>query len=178
MLSPGESEIGIAAGKLDVAVGIFDARLPQLAYRALYTERDILVCGRRHPFYSETSDLDLFAKVRTAEKVVRSFLKLQDFFFLSDQHDSITARVESVEAAAMLILAGHHIGFLPDHYAKSWIAEGEMRVLLEKSYTRRSKIEVLHRKDTSKLNAVAQSLIEELTRHTSEAPMEGFQLPA
>jgi DNA-binding transcriptional LysR family regulator len=172
VLGPGEIEHGVASGKIDLAIGIFAEPSPQLAYHTLYQERDVLVCGRRHALHGETDDLELFSQVRRAEKVVRSFLRLQDFFFLSDQRDSITAQVDSVEAAALLILAGHHIGFLPDHYARRWIESGEMRVLLEKSYTRISKMTLVHRKDASKLSTLASVLIRELLGDASRAPMK------
>lgn len=172
VISPGEIEQGVASGRIDLALGIFAEPLPSLVYRKLYTERDVLVCGQRHPLFGETSDLALFAQIRTAQKVVRSFLRLQDFFFLSDQRESITAQVDSVEAAAFLILAGHHLGFLPDHYARRWVEGGAMRILLEKSYTRRSEISLVHRRDRARVSASARLLIDELSGHASAAPMQ------
>jgi len=35
-----------------------------------------------------------------------------------------------MEAIATLILTGHHIGYLPDHYARTWVAEKLMRPVL------------------------------------------------
>ena len=172
VLSPTEIEHGILSGKIDAAIGIFFEKLPNLRYTSLYTERDLLLCGRRNPLFDEKSDVRLFSKIRTAQKVVRSFLRLKDFFFLSDQYGSITAHVDSVEAAAALILAGSHIGFLPDHYAKHWIDRGEMRVLLEKSYTRQSVIALVHHEDAARHNTTAGILIQELRGNTSDTPMK------
>ncbi|MFC7052541.1 LysR family transcriptional regulator [Hansschlegelia quercus] len=172
VLGPSEIEHGVASGRIDLAIGIFAEPSPQLIYHPLYQERDVLVCGRRNALYDEADDLELFSRIRGAEKVVRSFLRLQDFFFLSDQRDSITAQVDSVEAAALLILAGHHIGFLPDHYARRWIEAGDMRILLEKSYTRTSKMTLVHRQDASKLSTLASLLIGELLRDASQTPMK------
>jgi LysR family transcriptional regulator, transcriptional activator for bauABCD operon len=172
VLSPSEIEQGVSSGKVDVAVGIFSDALPHLRYVPLYNERDVLLCGNRHPLFEEMSDVKLFSGIRNAQKVVRTFLKLKDFFFLSDQHNSITAHVDSVEAAAVLILAGSHIGFLPDHYAKRWVDGGEMRVLVEKSYTRQSDIKLVYHKDPSRLGPTAEMLIEELTEETSDPPMK------
>lgn len=172
VLSPAEIEQGVSSGKIDAAIGIFTESLPHLRYTPLYKERDVLVCGNRNPLFEERNDVRLFSKIRNAQKVVRTFLKLKDFFFLSDQHSSITARVDSVEAAAVLILAGSHIGFLPDHYAKRWIDRKEMRVLVEKSYTRQSGITLVHHQDPSRLSPTARVLVQELTGDTSNTPMK------
>lgn len=172
VLSPGEIEQGVSSGKIDAAIGIFSDKLPHLQYTPLYRERDVLLCGSRHPLFDEKSDVKLFSRIRNAQKVVRTFLKLKDFFFLSDQHNSITAHVDSVEAAAILILAGSHIGFLPDHYARRWIDLGEMRVLVEKSYTRQSELTLVHHKDPSRTGSTAKILIAELVGDTSAPPMK------
>ena len=163
VLGPGDIEHGVASGRIDLGLGIFAEPAPQLAYHHLYTEQDVLVCGLKHPLFDQTNDISLFAKIRVAQKVVRSFLRLQDFFFLSDQRETITAQVDSVEAAAFLILAGHHIGFLPRHYAARWLVTGEMRILSERSYTRSSDISLVYRRDRAKVGHLARLLIEELS---------------
>jgi LysR family transcriptional regulator, transcriptional activator for bauABCD operon len=172
VLSPREIEQRVSSGKIDAAIGIFTETLPHLRYVPLYKERDVLVCGSRHPLFEEKSDVRLFSRIRNAQKVVRTFLKLKDFFFLSDQHNSITAHVDSVEAAAVLILAGSHIGFLPDHYAQRWVDRGEMRVMVEKSYTRQSELILVHHQDPSRLGSTARILVQELAGYTSDPPMK------
>ncbi|MFK8251796.1 LysR family transcriptional regulator [Ancylobacter terrae] len=176
VLGPREIEQGVRAGKIDIGVGIFSEPEANLTYHPLYRERDVLVCGRRHPLYDTDGDLTLFSRIRSAEKVVRSFLQLDDFFFLSDQRESITAEVESIEAAAFLILAGHHIGFLPDHYAARWIDGGDMRVLIERSYTRRSQISMVHRSDRAKMSPLARTMAQEILTDTSAEPMKILKL--
>ncbi len=110
VLSPREIEQGVSSGKIDAAIGIFTETLPHLRYVPLYKERDVLVCGNRHPLFEEKSDVRLFSKIRNAQKVVRTFLKLKDFFFLSDQHNSITAHVDSVAARIDSTNLGSGIG--------------------------------------------------------------------
>lgn len=177
ILGPHEIEEGVRSGKIDLGVGIFLSRDRALAYHSLYTEKDILVCGKRHPLYALENDLEMFAKIRDAEKVVRRFLLLDDFLFLSDKRESVTAEVDHVEAAALLILAGHHIGFLPAHYAEQWIATGEMRVLMAKSFVRQSRISLVHRSNHMKLSPLTRMLVQEMMRHTSHTAMHGSNIP-
>ena len=40
------------------------------------------------------------------------------------------ATVESMEAQLILVLSGAYIGYLPEHYAQSWVEQGRLRVLL------------------------------------------------
>lgn len=45
------------------------------------------------------------------------------------------ASVTDQEAVALLILSGSYIGFLPDHYADSFIADGAMRRIAWPEFT-------------------------------------------
>ena len=40
--------------------------------------------------------------------------------------------VSSLEAQAMLVLSGLYLSYLPNHYAKAWVEQGEMRSLSPK----------------------------------------------
>lgn len=160
--SPADIESRVISGSLDIGIGIFLSVPRTIQRQVLYSERDVLVCGHNHPLFSASDTLDLYARVGGANKVVRSFLNLEDFFFLSDEQRSITAYVDNIEAAAMIILAGHHIGFLPDHYVKKWVDAGEMHILLEKTHTRKSPISMIFNKDTSHMTRETKTLVEAL----------------
>ena len=41
----------------------------------------------------------------------------------------IAASVSNMEAQAILIASGRFLGFLPTHYARPWVASGEMRAI-------------------------------------------------
>jgi DNA-binding transcriptional LysR family regulator len=40
------------------------------------------------------------------------------------------ATVDNIEAAAILIISGAYLGFLPCHFAARWVETGDMRALL------------------------------------------------
>lgn len=160
VLPPADIDSRVVSGILDVGIGIFLSLSKTLRRQTLYSERDVLVCSSRHPLFSESDEIGLYSGVREANKVVRNFLNLEDFFFLSDQEGSITAYVDNIEAAAMIILAGRHIGFLPDHYAKKWVDSGEMRILLERTHTRKSAISLIYNEDMSRMRRETKTLID------------------
>ncbi len=47
--------------------------------------------------------------------------------------DKMTAIAHQMEGVALMILAGTHLGYLPQHYAKTWTDRGEMRILNAKT---------------------------------------------
>lgn len=51
--SPQELEEGLVNNKLDLAIGYFWHRVPGLVYKQLFTERQVIYCGRGHPLFHE-----------------------------------------------------------------------------------------------------------------------------
>ncbi|MEM1344371.1 MAG: LysR family transcriptional regulator [Pseudomonadota bacterium] len=140
ILPPSEILDAVATGRADVGISIVEQRQPRLCYQALYAETDLLFCGRAHPLFEVHDDEALRRGATRAPKVVRSFLKHQDFLLVSDREDTIRATITNLEAAAFLILAGTHIGFMPEHFAARWVERGEMRAILPHELHRRSEL--------------------------------------
>ncbi|MNP73344.1 LysR substrate binding domain protein [compost metagenome] len=59
--------------------------------------------------------------------VARGYLQQRDLQALGV--DQAAATVDNVEAQAMLILSGAYAGFLPEHYARQWVKEGDLEHL-------------------------------------------------
>lgn len=147
VLSPQELERGLLEHRIDVAVGVFYSRLPGLSYEPLYMQRDELVCHRDHPMAKIDDAAELTAALPASAKVMRSFLGTHEFPFASTGGQVSTASISHIEAAALLILTGDCIGFLPRHYAKSWIESGELVVLLPDQFYRETQFSVAARSD-------------------------------
>ena len=137
-LAPDELEQRVLDHRLDVALGIFNNRLPRLHYEPLYTERDILVCSPEHEFAGFGDALKLAECIRTMPHVTRSFLGADEFPFDDSLSEQPSSNVISVEASVMLILTGHYIGFLPEHYARAWLERGELVSLFPDRFFRHS----------------------------------------
>lgn len=145
VLGPRELERGLLDRSLDVAVGIFFNELPSLSYRPLYREREVLVCHRSHPL-SAIQDVATQARaIPAAAKVMRTFMGEREFPFAGTGNQVAAASVTNLEAAAMLVLSGAYIGFLPLHYARAWIDSGELVVLLQDRFTRYSQFSLVTR---------------------------------
>lgn len=147
VLSPHELERGLQDHRIDVAVGVFYSRLRGLAYEPLYLQREILVCHRAHRLAGITDEAELATALPSSHKVLRSFLGTQEFPFASPSGETMIASISHIEAAALLILTGDCIGFLPQHYAQQWIDTGELVALLPHRLYRDTQFSIATRAD-------------------------------
>ncbi|MCH5489197.1 LysR family transcriptional regulator [Pseudomonas syringae] len=128
MIAPAEVERGVLDGGLHVGVVPQASALPGLEYHSLYSERSLLYCAVGHPlFYADNATLD-DARLAQQEAIAPTFRlpgDVQDHY----QALSCTASASDREGIAFLILTGRYIGYLPDHYANTWVQEGRLRAL-------------------------------------------------
>jgi DNA-binding transcriptional LysR family regulator len=78
--------------------------------------------------------------------------------------------VTNLEAVAFLILAGTHIGFMPQHYAASWVERGEMRALLPDEFRRESDLAVITQASAQR-TPVLKHFLSAIEANTSDGPM-------
>ncbi len=166
MMPPSEIEKSVIDGRLHIGVIPDNKRLSGLDYIDLYDEISQLYCGHRH---------SLFAL--PGKQLTRSLINRQDTVFpaaavplenktlLQKMHSTATATDR--EGVAFLILTGQYLGFLPIHFAETWVQQGRMRPLLPEAYFYRIRYSVITRKD-SRPNLVLQTFIEELSRSEDE----------
>lgn len=147
VLSPQELERGLQDHRIDVAVGVFYSRLPGLAYEPLYLQRDVLVCHRDHHLARIDDQMELANAIPSCHKVLRSFLGTNEFPYASPGGETMVSSFSHIEAAALMILTGGCIGFLPLHYVKPWIDSGELVVLLANELYRDTHFSIATRAD-------------------------------
>ncbi|MBY5926155.1 LysR family transcriptional regulator [Halomonas sp. DP4Y7-1] len=123
---PGEIARGVLDGRLHVGV-VPAVNLPtSLDSHALYSERSGLYCGRGHPLF-DAKDVALDA-LTDWDAVVPSYPLPDDG---RERHQGLkaSATASDREGAAFLILTGAYLGYLPDHHAQIWVAQGRLREL-------------------------------------------------
>lgn len=124
--APQELEEGIVNNKLDIALGYFWHRIPGLEYIRCFVERQIAYCGRAHPLFH----FKRTATVQDAaayEWIWRTYPLPEEHFAFSERQ--ITATADNIEAAALLILSGGHLGYLPEQYAEPFERRGLLRAV-------------------------------------------------
>ena len=126
--SPVELEQAVIEDRLHLAIGYFGRRLEFLTYDALFRETQVIYCGRDHALFESCPNGVSRAELERADWVARSYPLGEDVRSYAPPTTSATA--SHMEAIATLILSGHHIGYLPDHYARTWTSANLMRPIL------------------------------------------------
>ena len=129
VLAPGQLEEEVTNGQIDVGIGYFWHRLPSLDYVALYTEHQVAYCGAGHPLFAKAGRLTS-AQLAEADWVWRSYpLPEADGPGGIVAQGQVTALADNMEAVAVLILSGQHLGFLPAHFAAPLVQQGLLAAL-------------------------------------------------
>ncbi len=117
----------VTEGALDVAVGSFPRVALGLTYTDLYEERHHFYCGRDHPLFSVPDEDVDFDAIRAHRLIGRQYWGARDLKMFAGHR--IGATVSEMEPEAILILSGQFLGYLPVHFAQSWVARGQLRDL-------------------------------------------------
>jgi DNA-binding transcriptional LysR family regulator len=128
VLSPDELEKRLVDGSIQVGIMPIMHQVPALQYRTLFRETSYLYCGRGHPLFMR-SDEEIDDVTLSRCSYVRKAYTVDSAF--QEKNDMIQHHVSAfhVEAIAILILSGAHIGFLPERYAENWVRKGELRAI-------------------------------------------------
>jgi DNA-binding transcriptional LysR family regulator len=123
---PRELEEKLLSDELQISIGYFGHRVAQLEYTPLFVERQVAYCGRGHALFEQAASATL-ERLGDCEWTWRSYPlpEAQNAF----KPHKITAIADNMEAVAILILSGHHLGFLPEHFAAPYVERGLMAPL-------------------------------------------------
>jgi DNA-binding transcriptional LysR family regulator len=128
VLSPDELEKRLIDGSIQVGITPIMHQIPALQYKRIFEETSYLYCGRGHPLFRRSDEeiddvtLSRCSYVRKAYTVDSAFQEKNDML----QHHVSAFHVEAI---AILILSGAHIGFLPERYAANWVHKGDLRAI-------------------------------------------------
>lgn len=121
-------ERGIIDGSFHVGIIPAHRNSRSLAYADLYEEKMLLYCGKAHRLFG-------------ADNSKLGWERLRQYHFaglgyhspnMELSHRARLARKATgfdQEAIALLILSGEYLGFLPDHYAESFVQRGQMQAV-------------------------------------------------
>ena len=162
------SDIGckIMDGRLHVGAVPLVTPLSGLDYFDLYEEKSYLYCGKQHPLYEQadqisTTELLQYHTVMPSYAITAEALKLQ-------QKMRTTATASDREGIAFLILTGRFLGFLPDHMAKKWVLDGEMKAVLPAQFNYSTRICMVTKKGV-KPNMIVALFFEKLKQVKAKA---------
>jgi DNA-binding transcriptional LysR family regulator len=146
--------------------------MPGLDYRSIYVEKNELLCGRDHPLFRVNDANQIRQIIQSSRKVTRGYLEGRDVQSLGVNQSLSSAVVQNLEAAAILILAGGHIGFLPWHFAMPWKTRDEMKAILPLEIVYESNFHIVIRRGRRK-SMILKNFLADL--ETAIQDTEGLQ---
>ncbi|WP_131669562.1 LysR family transcriptional regulator [Psychrobacter pygoscelis] len=112
----------------DIGVGYFSSFPPSLTFKPAFTEKQVVCCGRDHELFRNFQTLTFEQLEKQYAWIKRGYSVEHTLKYI--QPTSLTATTYHMEATARLILAGHHVGYLPYDLAKRYEDLGLMKILL------------------------------------------------
>jgi len=124
--SPGELEELLLSDRIQVGIGYFWHRVPSLEYTEVFAEDLLAYCSKDHPLFALAGSVAP-AVAAQHEWAWRSY-PLPEAASPTTPHN-VTAVADNMEAVAMLVLSGCHLGYLPEHYAAPYLKEDLLAAL-------------------------------------------------
>lgn len=152
VLEPARIERGLLDGTFHIGIAAFYHHVAGLHYERLFTEEQILYCGKAHPLFAVPSARLALKDITQADYVARGYMGPR----AAAPKVAMNARASAfdMESIARLVLSGYFIGYLPSHYAQYWVEIGELRPLLPHKLNYDSVFEVATRKGAPQARSV------------------------
>lgn len=115
-------------GGIDIAFLPEMQPYPGIQFSPFKDERHSLYCAVGHPLWAVPPAEVSPPLIEEHAFVVRPYANRRELRHFPDA--VVKAMASNMEAQAMFILSGHFVGYLPDHYAATWVQQGEFRSLL------------------------------------------------
>lgn len=162
MIPPNALEAAVLAGQLHVGVVPDSRALSGLCYSPLYKERSQLYCSDEHVLFDKNNEAISDSALSQYDAVLPNYpqpikIKLQQKILKS------TATSSDREGIAFLILTGRFLGFLPVHFAASWVAQGRLRSIDAENRYFNTHFSTITRKGARE-NLILEAYLEELEK--------------
>lgn len=150
--APQDLQRGVLDGRLNLAIGSFPVRIAALNSQPLYHERNAFYCGAGHPLFAKKAVTP--EDIRAHRVVARGYWRRADLSRIGIEREA--ASVDNMEAQAILILSGAYLGYLPEHYAAGWQAQGLVRSLLAEELAYEAPFALITRRGRAPVAVVRQ----------------------
>jgi len=139
-----EIEQGLLKGRFAVGIVPVYSGKDEFQVMPLYEEVSELYCSASHPFFpmkDEDIDEQCLAQAEFVEHGYAVNIERPKQLGVRN----VTAVATQVEAVAILVKTGRYLGYLPSHWAKSYVERGEMRSVKGHVFTIATPVKLLYR---------------------------------
>ncbi|MGH1539913.1 MAG: LysR family transcriptional regulator [Arenicella sp.] len=160
MIPPKDIETAVIDGQLHIGVVPDIRTLSSLNYIPLYKEKSLLYCSHDHPLFNSNNSKLSHTQLSQYDAVLPVYPQARE---IKQQQKQLKPAATSTdrEGIAFLILTGRYIGFLPTHYAQSWVKEGVLSAILPGKINFITHYSAVTRKG-SRANYILEAYLEEL----------------
>jgi len=138
-------ETGIIEQQFDIGIIPIHRTSASLVYEKLYAEQMYLYCGHNHLLFDLPVEEIRPRDIRRCKYAGLSFHSPN--LVIGNKMKLVrSADVNDQEALAILILSGRYVGFLPDHFAASFVSNELMRPIGGKAFTYMSDFAAIYRR--------------------------------
>ncbi|MFT7683430.1 MAG: DNA-binding transcriptional LysR family regulator [Moritella dasanensis] len=158
MMPPDQIEINVLDGRLHVGAVPELRLLPGLNYTQLYPEASLLYCSKDHPYFNLDDKQLTNAMISESDAVVLSYQQTPEIKRSLQKLNNMASATDR-EGIAFLILTGRYIGYLPDHFARQWVADGKIRAIKPERFRIESCYSAVTRK-SARSNIIVDTFME------------------
>jgi len=139
-------ERGVMNGQFQLGIIPEHMRSESLAYDELFGETMCLYAGRKHPWFKAGIPLPGWSELR-GQALAGLGYQSPNMTLAHERRLKREATASDQEAVATLVLSGCFVGFLPDHYADSFVRAGRMRAVAPKTLNYRCLFSCVYRRE-------------------------------
>lgn len=118
--SPQKIEEKIINNQLDIGIAYFGIQRKEITYNTLLTEKQVVYYGQQHPLHLNQQPQDKI--LNEYAWVKRGYALEKDL--IPQMPKKMTATSLDMETTLLFILAGTHLGYLPENYAATYVSKG------------------------------------------------------
>ena len=123
-----EVERGVVEGRLVAGIVPVYQRREEFDYFPLYEEHSYVYCAVGHPLFA-MPEADMGSNVLLDFECINHRYAIHRDKLNFARYDSFSASATQVEAVALLVKTGRFVGFLPEHYAATLVAQRQFRAV-------------------------------------------------
>jgi DNA-binding transcriptional LysR family regulator len=138
-------ERGVMNGQFQLGVVPEHRRAESLAYDELFDETMLLYAGRGHAWFKPQRRAPGWSELRGQPLAALGYHS-PNMMLAHARRLERRATATDQEAVATLVLSGGFVGFLPDHYAESFVRAGRLRAVSPQTLNYRCRFSCVHRR--------------------------------
>lgn len=147
-------ERGVLNGEFQLGVVPEHRRSESLVYDGLFDEAMSLYAGRGHPWFAPGGPAPGWKELREQPLAALGY-QSPNMMLAHERRLERRATASDQEGVATFVLSGGFVGFLPDHYAESFVRAGRMRAVAPDTLRYACRFSCVHRRTPALSRAAA-----------------------